>query len=64
MDVMVDYCWKIRASTIRTYVGKFSFVSRIIAEWNQLITWAIGTSPVKTHTLRKRVRNVNIRELK
>jgi hypothetical protein len=60
----VDHCWKIRARMIRTDVGKFSFVNRTIAEWNQLPEGAIGTSPVKTHTFTKRVRKVKIRELK
>jgi hypothetical protein len=49
---------------IRTDVGKFSFVIRIIGEWNQLPEGAIGTPPVKTHTFRKRVRKVQIREVK
>jgi hypothetical protein len=49
---------------IRTDVGKFSFVNRTIAEWNQLPEGAIGTSPVKTHIFRKRVRKVKTREVK
>jgi hypothetical protein len=57
----VDHCWNIRARMIRTDVGKFSFVNRRIAEWNQLPEGAIGTSPVKKHTFRKRVRKVKIR---
>jgi hypothetical protein len=40
------------------------FVNRTIAEWNQLPEGAIGTFPVKTHTFRKRVRKVKVRELK
>jgi hypothetical protein len=60
----VDHCWKIRARMIRTDVGKFVFVNRTIAEWNQLSEGAIGTSPVKTHTFRKRVRKVKIRKVK
>jgi hypothetical protein len=32
--------------------------------WNQLPEGAIGTSPVKTHTFRKRVRKVKMREVK
>jgi hypothetical protein len=49
----VDHCWK-----IRTDVEKFSFVSRTIADWNRLPDGAIGTSLVKTHVFRKRVRKV------
>jgi hypothetical protein len=45
-------------------IGKFSFVNRTITEWNQLPEVAIGTFPVKTHTLTKRVRKVKIREVK
>jgi hypothetical protein len=51
----VDHCWKIRAGMISTDIGKFSFVNRTIAELNQLPEGAIGTSPVKTHTFRKRL---------
>jgi hypothetical protein len=43
---------------IRTDVGKFSFVNRTIADWNQLPEGAIGTSLVKTHVFRNRVRKV------
>jgi hypothetical protein len=49
----VDHCWK-----IRTDVGKFSFVSRTIDDWNRLPEGAIGTSLVKTHVFKKRVRKV------
>jgi hypothetical protein len=55
----VAHCWKIRAREIRTDVGKFSFVNRTIADWNQLPEGAIGAYPVKTHIFRKRVRKVN-----
>jgi hypothetical protein len=47
---------------IITDVGKISFVNRTITKWNQLPEGAIGTPPVKTHTFRKRVRKVKIRE--
>jgi hypothetical protein len=43
---------------MRTDVGKFSFVNRAIADWNRLPEEAIGTSLVKTHVFRKRVRKV------
>jgi hypothetical protein len=49
---------------IKTDVGKFSFVNTTITEWNQLPEGAIGTSPVKTHKFRKRVRTVKTREVK
>jgi hypothetical protein len=41
----VDHCWKIRARMVRTDVGKFLFVNKIVAEWNQLLEGAIGTPP-------------------
>jgi hypothetical protein len=43
---------------IRTDVGKFSFVSRTIADWNRLPVGATGTSFVKTHVFRKGVSKV------
>jgi hypothetical protein len=55
----VDHCWKIKSRKIRTDVGKFSFVNRTIADWNWLPEGAIGTSLVKTHVFRKRVRKVH-----
>jgi hypothetical protein len=60
----VDHFWKIRARMIKKDIGKFSFVNRTIAEWNQLPEGAISTSPVKRHTFRKRVIKVKIREVK
>jgi hypothetical protein len=60
----VEHCWKVRSSMIRTDVGKISFVNKTIAKCNQLREGAIGTSPVKTHTFRKRVRKVKLRKLK
>jgi hypothetical protein len=38
----VDHCWKIRSRKI-TDVGKFSYVNRIIGDWNQLPEGAIWT---------------------
>jgi hypothetical protein len=49
---------------MRTDVRKFSFVNRRITEWNQLPEGAIGTSPVKMRTFRKRARKLKIREVK
>jgi hypothetical protein len=53
-----DHSRKIRASKVKTDVGKFSFVNRTIADWNRLPERTIGISPVKTHIFRKRVREV------
>jgi hypothetical protein len=54
----LDHCWKIRSRKVRTDVGKFFFVNRTIADWNRLPEGAIGTSLIKTHIFRKRVRKV------
>jgi hypothetical protein len=54
----VDHCWKIRPRKIRTDVGKFSIVNRTNADFNWLPERAIGTSLVKTHVFRKRVKKV------
>jgi hypothetical protein len=54
----VDHCWKIRSRKIKTDVGKFYFVNRTIADWNRLPQGKIGTSLVKTHIFRKRVRKL------
>jgi hypothetical protein len=58
----VDHSWKIRSRKVRTEVGKFSFVNRTIADWNQLPEGVIGTSPVKARIFRKRVRKANTSE--
>jgi hypothetical protein len=60
----VDHCWKIRAKQIRTDVGKFSFVNRTIADWNQLPEGAIGFSQVNTHAFRRRIRKAINSEVK
>jgi hypothetical protein len=54
----VDHCWKIGSRKIRRVVGKFSFVNRTIADWNQLPEGMNGTSLVKAPVFRKRVRKV------
>jgi hypothetical protein len=56
--IRVDHCWKIRSRKIRTDVGKFSFVNRTIADLNRLPEGAIGTSLVKTHVFRTRIKEV------
>jgi hypothetical protein len=53
-----DHSRKIRASKVKTDVGKFSFINRTIADWNRLPERTIGISPVKTHIFRRRVREV------
>jgi hypothetical protein len=53
---------KIRARKQRTDVGKFSFLNRTIADWNQLLEEVIGFSRVKVHISSKRVRNVITKE--
>jgi len=54
----VDHHWKIRARKQRTDIGKYSFVSRSITDWNQLPEGVIGTSHGKTHIFKTRVRKV------
>jgi hypothetical protein len=54
----VDDHWKIRSRKIRIDVVKFSFVNRPITVCDQLPERAIGTSLIKTHVFRKRVRKV------
>jgi hypothetical protein len=55
----VDNSWKIKARKIRTYVGKFSFGNRTIADWNQLPEGVIGTSPLKRVFLEKGLESKN-----
>jgi hypothetical protein len=40
-----DHYWKIRARKQRTDVGKFSFVKRTTADWNQLPVELFGFPP-------------------
>jgi hypothetical protein len=55
--IRVDHCWKIRSRKITDF-GEFFFVNRTIADWNRLPEGVIGTSLVKTHVFRKRVRKL------
>jgi hypothetical protein len=57
-----DHCWKIRDRKQITDVGKFSFVNKTIADWNQLPEGVIAFSPVKIHVFSKRVRKMITRE--
>jgi len=54
----VDHNWKIRARKQRTDTGKYSFVNRSIADWNQLPTGVIGTVHGNTHKFKTRVRKM------
>jgi hypothetical protein len=54
----VDHCWKKRSRKIRTDAGIFPFVNMTICDWNWLSEGVIGTSLVKTHVFRKRVRKI------
>ena len=48
----VDHNWKIRARRQRTGVGKYSFVNRTIADWNQLPEEVIRDSHGKPYIRR------------
>jgi hypothetical protein len=54
----VDHNWKIRARKQRTHVGKYSFVNRVIIDWNQLTEGEKGALTGKTCSFNKRVRKV------
>jgi hypothetical protein len=60
----VDHNWKIRARKQTADVGKYSFVNRIITNWNQLPEWAIEALSGNTLNFRKRVRKVITNEAK
>jgi hypothetical protein len=57
----VNHVWKIRDRKQRMEIGKYSFVSRTIKNWNQLPAEALRTFPCK---LRKRVRKAIINGVK
>ena len=46
----VDHEQKIRSRRQRTGIGKYSFVNRIIQDWNQLPAEMLGTLPCKPNT--------------
>jgi len=56
----VDRERKIRSRRQRTDIGKYTFVNRIIQDWNQLPAEVLGTLPSKLKTLKKRVRKAII----
>jgi hypothetical protein len=59
-----DHDRKIRSRKQNTDVGKYSFVNRTIRLWNILPEEALVTFPCKPHVFRKRVRKLNISEVK
>jgi hypothetical protein len=56
----VDHLQKIRSRRQRTDIGKYSFVNRIIQDWNRLPAEVLRTLPCKPNTLKKRVRKAII----
>jgi hypothetical protein len=54
----VEHNWEIRATKQRKDVGIYSFVNRIITDWNQLPEVTIGALIGNTYSFRKRVRIV------
>jgi hypothetical protein len=59
-----DHDPKITSKKQRTDIGKYSFVNRTIKLWNNLPTEALVTFPCKPHMFRKRVRKLNVIEVK
>jgi hypothetical protein len=60
-----DHDRKIRRSRKqRTDIGKYSFVNRTVKLWNNQPAEALVTFPCKPHIFRKRVRKLNISEVK
>jgi len=60
----VDHGQKIRDRKQRTDIGNYSFVNRIIKNWNQLPSEALGTFPCKLKIFRKRARKAIINRVK
>ena len=53
-----DHNWKIRNGIQRTDIGKYSFVNRSIAYWNQLPKGAIGIAHGNAHKFKTRIRKM------
>jgi hypothetical protein len=53
-----DHNWKIRTRIHRTDIGKYSFVNRSIADWNQLPKGTIGIAHGKAHKFKTRIRKM------
>jgi hypothetical protein len=60
----VDHVRKIRDRKQRTAIGKYSFVNRVIKNWNQLPAEALGTFPSKPKIFRNRFKNTIINGIK
>ena len=60
----VDQVPKIRDRKQRTDIEKYSFVNRIIKNWNQLPAEALGTFPCEPKIFRKRVKKAIINGVK
>jgi hypothetical protein len=56
--------WEIRARKQRTDVGKYSFVNRTIAGWNQIPEEVLGTFSGRPRIFRKRARKMITSEVK
>jgi hypothetical protein len=54
----VDHIWKSRARRKGREVGKYCYVNRTIADWNQLAEGEMRDYNGKLHTVRKRIRKV------
>jgi len=48
----------------KEWIGKYSFVNRVIQLWYQLRAEALATFPCRSHILKKRVRKLIISEMK
>jgi hypothetical protein len=53
-----DHNWKIRTRIQKRDIGKYSFVNRSIADWNQLPNGAIGIAHGNTHNFKTRIRKI------
>jgi hypothetical protein len=60
----INYFPELRPLHQRTDIGKYSFVNRTIKLWNNLPAEALVTFPCKPLIFRKRVRKLNISEVK
>jgi hypothetical protein len=56
----VDHNWKIRNRIQRTDIGKYSFVNRSIADWNQLPKGAMGIAHGNAHKFKTRIRKMQV----
>jgi len=54
----VNHKWKIRSRIQRTGIGKYSWVNRSIADWNQLPRGAIRLAHGNAYIFKTRVREI------